>query len=432
MIKPIILPDIGEGIEEVEITEISIKVGDLIKIDDTMLVVETEKASMEIPATLNGKILEIKISPGDSVSPGTEIIVVDVIVNNEELKVKPEEFQSKIPPIVSQINIPEETEFQVEPFSKSSPPQLSSNTKELKKKNVSASPSVRRFARELGCELHWVIGTGHKGRIIKEDVQSFIKVRLSQPTELPKYTHPEIDYSKFGDIESIPLNKIRKITGKRLQTAWNQIPHVTQFDKIDITELYEFRKKYNSSKEKNLPKMSFLPFFMKALIPVLKEYPDFNSSLDHTGNNLILKKYFHIGVAVDTLNGLIVPVIKNIDKKNMTDIMIELNDISSRARNKNIIPSELTGSCFTISSLGGISGTGFTPIVNPPEVAILGISRIQTEPVYIVNEFKPRNILPISLSYDHRVIDGAVASRLTKMYSLLLSEFKNIPDLNLL
>lgn len=429
MIKSIILPDIGEGIEEVEITEISIKVSDLIKIDDTILVVETEKASMEIPATLNGKILEIKVSSGETIHPGTEILVVDEIAHDEELTIKPTASQSIIPPIKTQIKIPENSEVQKELLSNSFPPQLSVNTKKLKKKIVSASPSVRRFARELGCELLWVSGSGHKGRITKEDVQSYIKVKLSHPTELPGYSPPEIDFSQFGEIETIPLSKIRKVTGKRLQFAWNQIPHVTQFDKADITELNNYRKKLNSSRDKKSPKMSFLPFIMKALISILKKYPDFNSSLELSGNNLIRKKYFHIGIAVDTENGLIVPVIQNVNDKSVDEIMVELTDISKRARSKKIKLSELTGSCFTISSLGGISGTGFTPIVNPPEVGILGISRTQTEPVYIENIFKPRVMLPISLSYDHRVIDGALAARFTKMFTTLISDYQSIPDL---
>ncbi len=426
------LPDIGEGIDSVEISDVSIKSGDSVSADDTVIVVETEKASMEIPASASGMVSEVLVKTGDSISPGTDIFTIEIEEGerkkeagkkDEEKPASPQKpitkNQSPIPttkPEITRVKTP-----------------VVSN-KPIDRKSVSASPSVRRFARELGCDLGWVSGSGRKGRITKEDVQEYIKSRLSQPhepTPMSGYTFPTIDFSQFGETETVPLNKIRKVSGQRLQAAWNQIPHVTQFDKADITELDDFRKELNSARRSGSPKMSYLPFMMKALIPIFKKYPDFCASLDPSGKSLIQKKYIHIGIAVDTPNGLIVPVIRDVDKKSVPEIMAELTDVSTRARDKKVKPDELQGGCFTISSLGGISGTAFTPIVNPPEVAILGISRTSTEPVYIDKEFVPRVIVPVSLSYDHRVIDGAIAARFTKMYCSLLSDFKTIPDLNI-
>lgn len=424
MSEKITLPEIGEGIDQVEISEISINIGDSVNADDVGLIVETEKASMEIPVSATGIIKEILIKNGDSISPGTEIFVIeksDSKKDNEKESVpeKPEPTQPKKQKIEKQVEQPAP--------SPASPPSA-------KSKSVSASPSIRRFARELGCDLNWVIGTGPKGRITKDDVQNFIKSKLNQPQSNGAsvgYQMPSIDFSQFGEIETQPLNKIRKISGQRLQTAWNTIPHVTQFDKADITNLEKLRKLLNNAKSDSSPKMSYLPFIMKAVVSALMDFPDFNSSLDSTGTSLILKKYFNIGIAVDTPNGLMVPVIRNVDQKSVPEIVNELADISDRARIKKIKPDELTGGCFTISSLGGISGTGFTPIVNPPEVAILGVSRTSWEPVYNGSEFIPQLILPLSLSYDHRVIDGAIAARFTKLLSSLLMDFNTISGLDI-
>ena len=420
MNKKIKLPEIGEGINQVEISEILINIDDKVDSNDIAIIVETEKASMEIPVSASGTVKEILINNGDFISPGTEIFIIDT-------------SDSKIDSITKKkIEVsrePTNSEKDIQPKEPLKPKEKKPNNK-----SVSASPSIRRFARELGCNLEFVSGTGLKGRITKEDVQSYIKYRLnqSQSSATPtSYNLPSIDFSKFGEIEVKTLNKIRRVSGQRLQSAWITIPHVTQFDKADITELNDFRKELNSARRSGSPKMSYLPFLMKALVPIFKEFPEFCSSLDPTGKNLILKKYLHIGIAVDTPNGLIVPVIKNIEKKSVPEIMSELTEISLRARDKKIKPDELQGSCFTISSLGGISGTAFTPIVNPPEVAILGISRTSIEPVYINREFTPRVIVPISLSYDHRVIDGAIAAKFTKMYCSLISNFKTIPDLNI-
>ena len=431
MSKIIKLPDIGEGIDSVEISEVLIKPGDKVSKDDTIVIVETEKASMEIPASAEGIVSNVLIKIGDSISPGDNLF--ELKENNLIQKTK-NDHKSLADHIqiadsnkkVKDNSHKREAESHILP--------LDSKQAKSSSNSVSASPSVRRFARELGCDLDWVTGSGPKGRICKEDVQGYIKSKLKNTVSLNKTTSDSIksiDFSQFGETSTIKLNKIRRVSGQRLQEAWNSIPHVTQFDKADITELDDFRKELNSARREGSPKMSYLPFMMKALVPIFKKYPDFCASLDQTGKNLIHKKYIHIGIAVDTPNGLMVPVIRDINKKSVPEIMIELTDISSRAREKKISPNELQGGCFTISSLGGISGTGFTPIVNPPEVAILGISRTSKEPIYIDKNFEPRIILPISLSYDHRVIDGAIAANFTKLYCESLSDFKTIPNLNI-
>jgi len=423
MIDKIILQDIGEGIEQVEVSEISVKIGDNVSKNDIGLVVETEKASMEIPVSMNGIIKEILINNGDYISPGAEIFVIDKS-NSESI---PKDNRKKDEPL-------KKDKSKVLHSKKTTPSHKSLKENIVQKKSISASPSVRRFARELGCELKWVSGTGLKGRITKDDVQNFIKSKLNNnqfSNSNLTYQMPSIDFSQFGETENHALNKIRKISGQRLQAAWNSIPHVTQFDKADITELDKLRKLLNNSKIESSPKMSYLPFIMKAVVQALKEFPDFNSSLDASGKSLILKKYFHIGIAVDTPNGLMVPVVRDVDKKSVPKITNELNDISQRARNKKLKPEELTGSCFTISSLGGINGTAFTPIVNPPEVAILGISKTNWEPVYNGNSFIPKLLLPLSLSYDHRVIDGAAAAKFTKSLSDQLSAIETIPKLDI-
>lgn len=449
MSKIIKLPDIGEGIDSVEVSEVSIKPGDSITADDTVLVVETEKASMEIPASDSGTVAEVLVKPGDILAPGAVLFTLkaeegktDSLANSGGERKKEQAGSSELrgasdeKPITSD-ELPmtgDQSPIMSDEVRGAINEQPVTNDQRPVRKVVSASPSVRRFARELGCDLGWVSGTGPKGRITKEDVKGYIKGRLSkQQSGAPAsgYTFPSIDFSKFGKTETVPLNKIRKVSGQRLQAAWNQIPHVTQFDRADITELDDFRVELNSARRSGSPKMSYLPFMMKALVPIFREYPDFCASLDSTGKNLILKKYIHIGIAVDTPNGLIVPVVRDVDKKSVPEIMAELTDISGRARGKKIKPDELQGGCFTISSLGGISGTAFTPIVNPPEVAILGISRTSVEPVFLDKEFVPRVLVPVSLSYDHRVIDGAVAARFTKLYCSLLSDFKTIPDLNI-
>ena len=422
------LPELGEGITSVDISDVLVAQGDVIKLDDPIIVVETEKASMEIPTTESGTVENVQVEKGGTISPG------DVIISISGDGVQTEVVDKTPPPIE------ETTDPQNEVKSETPAPYITAATSVEKPpipttseigKPVLASPSVRRFARELGCDLKLVNGSGPKGRITQEDVQEYIKDRLAGGAlggpALPIIAPgQDLDFSKWGEVEIQPLNKIKKITGKRLQQAWQAIPHVTQFDKADITKLDKLRlhlKKVNKDKS---VKVSLLPFFIKAVCILLKEMPQFNSSLDGSNENIVLKKYINIGVAVDTPNGLVVPVIKNANEKSIKELARELTTLSGKARDKKLLPADMEGGCFTISSLGGIGGTYFTPIVNPPEVAILGISRSADEPVFMEGKFRKRLILPFALSYDHRVIDGADAARFTKIFGHLLSNFEEI------
>ena len=422
------LPELGEGITSVDISDVLVAQGDVVKLDDPIIVVETEKASMEIPTTESGTVENVQVEKGGTISPG------DVIISISGDGVQTEVVDKTPPPIE------ETTDPQNEVKSETPAPYITAATSVEKPpipttseigKPVLASPSVRRFARELGCNLKLVNGSGPKGRITQEDVQEYIKDRLAGGAlggpALPIIAPgQDLDFSKWGEVEIQPLNKIKKITGKRLQQAWQAIPHVTQFDKADITKLDKLRlhlKKVNKDKS---VKVSLLPFFIKAVCILLKEMPQFNSSLDGSNENIVLKKYINIGIAVDTPNGLVVPVIKNANEKSIKELARGLTTLSGKARDKKLLPADMEGGCFTISSLGGIGGTYFTPIVNPPEVAILGISRSADEPVFMEGKFRKRLILPFALSYDHRVIDGADAARFTKIFGHLLSNFEEI------
>ena len=420
MLKEIVIPDLGEGIDSVEVGEINIKAGDQVSVGDVLVVLESDKASMEIEAEEAGIIKDVRITSGSEVSTNTILATFDVedkaeVAAEPEKEAKSEEQQQ---PANNNAEIPVEEELPKAPI----------EVPITKRHIVAASPSVRRFARELGCDLHQVTGSGPKGRVLKEDVQKFVKSRLSDtPTSgISRSPKPEIDFSQWGEIEKVHLSKIRRATAVNLQQAWQTIPHVTQYDESDITDLEAFRQVYKHAVEKEGGKLSILPFIMKAVANALVEFPDFNSSIDTHGENLIHKKYVHLGIAVDTSAGLVVPVIRDVDQKSLSQIAIELVDLSKRTRERKIKPAELVGATFSISSLGGISGTGFSPIVNPPQVAILGVSRSKTKPEYDGSEFQPRLILPFSLSYDHRVIDGAAAARFTKFISDELKTIKNL------
>ncbi len=424
----ILLPELGEGITSVEISEVLVKKGDTVKVDDPIIVVETEKASMEIPTTESGTVENVQVEKGGAISPG------DVIINITVDEDQAEAFDEPAPPIAESAE-PRDI-VKTEPTT----PYITAATPDVKPplpatseigKPVLASPSVRRFARELGCDLKLVTGSGPKGRITQEDVQEYIKGRLAGGapggSALPIIAPgQDLDFSKWGEVDIQPLNKIKKITGKRLQQAWQAIPHVTQFDKADITKLDKLRLHLKKVNKDESVKVSFLPFFIKAVSILLKEMPQFNSSLDGSNENIVLKKYINIGVAVDTPNGLVVPVIKDANEKSIKELARELTTLSSKARNKELLPADMEGGCFTISSLGGIGGTYFTPIVNPPEVAILGISRSTSEPVFMEGKLRKRLILPFALSYDHRLIDGAAAARFTSNFGQLLSNFEEI------
>ena len=404
MLKEVLLPDLGEGIDSADVSEILINPGDSVSIDDIILVLESDKASMEIPAEDAGVVKEVFVNAGDEVKTGAPLISIEVSSGStEESKPEPKEEEPK----------KEDIETKIE-----------TKAPEIKSENISsdktfASPGVRRLARELDIDLTTVNATGPKGRITKDDLHGFIKQKMAQGGSVGTVSLPKIDFSQWGSIDEQPLTKIQKITGDRLQQAWQTIPHVTQFDEADISVLNKKRIELKKEGEKKNIKVTFLPFIIKAVIKSLKEFPRFNSSLDHLGENLVLKNYYNIGIAVDTPTGLVVPVIKNADNKSILGLSEELMDLSERARTGKLKPDEFKGGCFTISSLGGIGGTNFTPIINPPEVAIMGVSKSIWKPVYDHKnkEIVPTFMMPFSLSYDHRVIDGAIGAAFTSFFS---------------
>ena len=403
MIKEILLPDLGEGIETVDVSEVLVSPGDNISPGDIILVLESEKASMEIPSEEKGKIQKVFVTAGDQIKAGEILIIMDIVgdtLNKKETKkqeIEQEQEQEKEIAIAQSVKI-----------------------EKTQRKKSFASPGTRKLARELEIELAIINGTGLKGRVTKSDLHAYIKTQMYRdPSREQRPSMPKIDFSQWGKITKQPLTKIKHITGERLQLAWQTIPHVTQFNKADISKMDANRKVLKSETKNTDIKITFLPFIMQAAAATLKEFPEFNSSLDHTGENLVIKNYYHFGIAVDTPSGLTVPVITNVDKKSLLELSIELMDISSRAREKKLEPRELKGSSFTISSLGGIGGTYFTPIINPPDVAILGISKSEWVPMYEPNnkEIIPKYMMPFSLSYDHRVIDGAAAAAFTNRFA---------------
>ena len=415
MIKEIVLPDLGEGIESATISEIPLSAGERVKKDDVLLVLESDKASMEIPSDYDGKITEVLVEEGKDIVTGEPLFKIEI---QDSAKEEIEEKTKK------EDKTKEQTEVKVESKAVFEP-----NIARVGD-DVFASPGVRRLARELGIDLRLIKGTGAKGRTTKEDLHSYIRIKMQEGSGLSKPPKKPIDFSQWGDIEYQKLTKENKITGSRLQEAWQDIPHVTQHNSADITDLNDYRKKLKSEAEKEGIKITFLPFLMKASVLVLKEMIRFNSSLDENEENLIIKKYFHLGVAVDTPSGLMVPCVRDVDKKTIKKLSEELADISQRARDKKLRPDELKGSTFTISSLGGIGGTAFSPIVNPPEVAILGVSKSEWKPVFDKNkkEFVPRFIMPFSLSYDHRVIDGASGAAFVERLSQTLENIDQFKE----
>jgi len=415
MIKEIVLPDLGEGIESATISEVPLSAGEHVKKDDVLLVLESDKASMEIPSDYDGKITEVLVEEGKDVVTGEPLFKIEI---QDSTKEEIEEETKK------EDKTKEQTEVKVESKAVFEP-----NIARVGD-DVFASPGVRRLARELGIDLRLIKGTGAKGRTTKEDLHSYIRIKMQEGSGLSKPPKKPIDFSQWGDIEYQKLTKVNKITGSRLQEAWQDIPHVTQHNSADITDLNDYRKKLKSEAEKEGIKITFLPFLMKASVLVLKEMIRFNSSLDENEENLIIKKYFHLGVAVDTPSGLMVPCVRDVDKKTIKELSEELADISQRARDKKLRPDELKGSTFTISSLGGIGGTAFSPIVNPPEVAILGVSKSEWKPVFDKDkkEFVPRFIMPFSLSYDHRVIDGASGAAFVERLSQTLENIDQFKE----
>ena len=444
MTKEITLPDIGD-FDEVDVIEVLISAGDRVNEEESLITLESDKATMEIPSPHSGIIREVRVAVGDKIGEGALIAVIDIEDGAEssgkdqasELAPESEpdeEAQPEPQPVAedasvkaaSTARLPGEKEQKPAPAEPPAPDRITSG-------NAHSSPAVRRFARELGVDINTVEGTGRKGRVTKEDVQNHVKRLVdaqkrsdvsSQGFSLP--SAPEVDFSKFGDTETVELGRIKKISGGHLHRSWLTIPHVTQFDEADITELEIFRKEQKERAEKAGIKLTFMPFLLKACATALKELPEFNSSLASDGEHLILKKYVNIGIAVDTPNGLVVPVVRDVDKKGIFDLAAELMEISGNAREGKLTPAHLQGGCFSISSLGGIGGTQFAPIVNSPEVAILGVSKAAMKPVWNGEEFLPRLIMPFSLSYDHRVIDGAQGVRFTTYLGDMLSDIRHL------
>lgn len=441
--QKILLPDVGD-FDDIEIIEVIINSGDAIEKDDSIITLESDKATMEIPSPFSGTIKSVNVKVGQRISEGSEIAVIETTEETEANPVSTpleEEVKQEVTeePGVESSVAPEPTPQEPSSGIKSGPrgpAPVTPGEIVVTGSSAHASPAIRRFARELGVDITQVNGSGNKGRILKEDVQQFVKTALSSgistgvpstPGGLNVSTAPSIDFSKFGDIEQQPLSRIKKISGAHLHRSWVTVPHVTQFDEADITELEAFRKSLAKEAEKKGVRLTPLVFIMKAVVAALQEFPNINASLDAAGDNLILKKYFHIGVAVDTPNGLVVPVIRDVDQKGIYTLSEELAETAARARDGKLKPGEMQGGCFSISSLGGIGGTQFTPIVNAPEVAILGVARAKMQPVYQPDgSFKPALMLPLALSYDHRVIDGAQGARFTNYLSQIISDIRRV------
>jgi len=423
------VPDIGD-FKEVEVIEVLVKPGDKVAKEQSLITLESDKATMEIPSPGPGVVKEVKVKVGDKISKGAAILILE----GGEQRAEP---RAETPN-----EAPKAQAAKAEPAKAVPSParQASAAPREAGGALPHASPSVRKFARELGVDLSQVQATGPKGRILHEDVQAFVKGVMSGkapaasgakgagggglPFNLPPW--PEVDFAKFGPIETKPLARIQKLSGPYLHRNWISIPHVTQCDDADITDLEAFRKAQTAETEKKGFKLTMLAFMIKACVTALKAYPQFNSSLDKSGESITIKKYFHIGVAVDTPGGLVVPVVKDSDRKGIFDLAHELAEISKKARDGKLSPSDMQGGTFSISSLGGIGGTYFTPIINAPEVAILGVSRAAMRPVWDGKTFAPRLMMPLSLSYDHRVIDGATAARFTTFLVSVLSDIRKL------
>jgi pyruvate dehydrogenase E2 component (dihydrolipoamide acetyltransferase) len=424
------VPDIGD-FKEVEVIELLVKPGDTVKAEQSLITVESDKASMEIPSSQSGVVKELKVKIGDKIAEGSLVLILEADAGTAAA---PAPAAAAAPPTVAPLpaTAPAPQAAQPAPLQAPSAPATVAPPVANGQK-AHASPSVRKFARELGVELSRVTGSGPKARILLEDVQSFVKGVMSGSSAAPAANGgsgmsllpwPSLDFSKFGETELQPLSRIKKISGPNLHRNWVMMPHVTQFDDADITELEEFRKSANDSLAKSGVKLTMLAFVIKASVSALKKFPAFNASLDANGENLILKHYYHVGFAADTPNGLVVPVVKNADKKGVTEIAREMGELSAQAREGKLKPADMQGASFTISSLGGIGGTKFTPIINAPEVAILGLSKSAIQPVWDGKQFVPRLIMPLSLSYDHRVIDGAMGARFIVYLGEVLADMR--------
>ena len=436
------VPDLGD-FNDIPVIEVLVSPGDTIKAEDPLLTLESEKATMEVPAPSGGVVKELKVKVGDKVSQGSVVLLLE---STDEAAASAAPPSASPQPPATATPTPVPTTDQPKPSTDELPSTTGTGERHLASmppvdeagfESAHASPVVRRFARELGVDLGRVQGSGPKTRILKEDVQAYVKQTLSAPqsasrgsasggSPLGLLPWPQVDFGKFGATESVALSRIKKLSGANLHRNWVMIPHVTQHDEADITELEAFRKAQGEAARKHDVRLTPLAFIMKAVVTALKAFPEFNASLSADGETLVLKKYFHIGVAVDTPDGLVVPVIRDVDTKGVMQLAKELAEISAKARDKKLSPADMQGGSFSISSLGGIGGTAFTPIINAPEVAILGVSKSVTRPVYVDNRFEPRLMLPLSLSYDHRVIDGAQGARFITFLNGVLTDIRRL------
>ncbi|WP_371182998.1 dihydrolipoyllysine-residue acetyltransferase [Xanthomonas sacchari] len=450
------VPDIGDY-SDVPVIEVLVAVGDTVKKDQGLVTLESDKATMEVPSSVAGVVKELKVKVGDSLSEGKVVALIEVAGSDADAPaasaVQPSaETGGGVEPVptssapdklaqreIAQVQATAPAKAAAPSATQSSPPVAFDADSVLPQKVPYASPAVRVFARELGVDLFQVSGSEQGGRITKDDVQRYVKAALSGAAPvaagaapaaggngLNLLPWPKVDFAKFGEVEVKPLSRIKKISGANLARNWAMIPHVTQFEQADITDLEALRVALNKENEKAGIKLTMLAFLLKASAAALKQFPEFNASLDASGENLTLKKYFHIGFAADTPNGLVVPVIRDVDKKGVVELARESGELAKKARDGKLGPADMSGGCFSISSLGGIGGTAFTPIVNAPEVAILGVSKSSIQPVWNGKEFAPKLMLPLSLSYDHRVIDGAAAARFTTYLSQVLADMRRV------
>ena len=430
------VPDIGDY-KNIPVIEVFVKAGDTVKLEESLMTLESDKATMDVPSPASGVVKEVVIKPGDKVSKGTLVLKLEPV--DSDAKAAPAAPVTVAAPVTQ--SAPAPAVPAAAPAARPpAPAQTSVPIDDTQQRMAHASPSVRQFARELGVDLSRVKGSGPKNRLLREDVQAYVKAALAQPHggtgtagtgamgtlgfNLPPM--PQIDFAKFGGIETKPLSRIRKLSGGFLHRNWVSIPHVTQHDETDITDLEVFRKSQSEEAKKKGVKITMLGFLLKASVVALKQFPEFNSSLSADGESLVLKQYFHIGVAVDTPNGLVVPVLRDVDKKGLYELAQELGAVSERMRGGKIAPVDVQGGCVSISSLGGLGGTMFTPIINAPEVAILGVGKASMKPVWDGTAFQPRLMLPLSLSYDHRVIDGAQGARFVSFLSQTLSDIRRL------
>ncbi len=430
------VPDIGD-FKDVPVIEVLVKAGDTVRKDESLVTLESDKATMEVPAPEGGVVREMRVKVGDKVSEGAVILLLEAAgASAGTAKAVPAAAPPAAPPAPAAAAPAAAAKAPAPHTPAAGTRPAPAGTQAETGHAPHASPGVRRFARELGVDVSLVKGSGPKSRILKEDIQNFVKQALAGGgaaaaraaggglADLGLPAWPKVDFAKFGPVETQPLSRIRKLSGPALARNWVMIPHVTQFDEADITELESFRQRVNEENAKSGVKATALAFIIKACVAALKRFPDFNSSLD--GDSLVLKRYWHIGFAADTPQGLVVPVIKNADQKGVLDIAKETAELAAKARDGKIGPADMQGGTFSISSLGGIGGTAFTPIINAPEVAILGISKSAMKPVWNGREFAPRLMLPLSLSYDHRVIDGASAARFTAYLAQVIADLRRV------